>query len=150
MQTDHFEPQFVEEIPAELQAGVLYISIKYAAAQHLCPCGCGSEVVTPLHPTRWRLSYDGETVSLDPSVGSGSLPCRSHYFIRDGRVQRVRWSEEEAELARQRDRIDTEAFFAVGRASTEQFDSRPDDVHRSEGLGRRFWRWLRRARTLRA
>ncbi|MFG2767453.1 DUF6527 family protein [Streptomyces rubiginosohelvolus] len=32
---------------------------------------------------------NGENVSLTPSIGNWSLPCRSHYWICDGRV---RWS----------------------------------------------------------
>ena len=44
--------------------------------------------MTPLGPHHWAMTYDGETVSLAPSVGSRTLPCRSHYFIRR---DRVRW-----------------------------------------------------------
>lgn len=40
------------------------------------------EVVTPISPVGWKLTFDGETVTLFPSVGSWSFPCRSHYFIR--------------------------------------------------------------------
>jgi hypothetical protein len=42
-------------------------------------CGCGKKVVLPLHPTHGKLTYDGETVSLSPSVGNWSFPCESHY-----------------------------------------------------------------------
>jgi hypothetical protein len=79
------EPEFVEEIPRTLEPGKLYISIPYTTALHLCCCGCGIEVVTPLHPTRWSLSYDGETISLSPSVGNWNLACQSHYVVRKGR-----------------------------------------------------------------
>jgi hypothetical protein len=87
---DHLEPEFVEEIPRTLELGRLYISIPYRTVTHLCCCGCGSEVVTSLHPRRWALTFDGETVSLSPSVGNWSLPCRSHYVITRNRV---RWAE---------------------------------------------------------
>ena len=43
--------EFVEGIPERLEEGVLYVSILYATAMHLCACGCGREVVTPLTPT---------------------------------------------------------------------------------------------------
>ena len=58
--------------------------------------------MTPLSPVDWKLIYDGETVSLDPSIGSWSLPCRSHYWITRGRV---RWSYDfsEDEIAETRD-----------------------------------------------
>ena len=46
--------EFVDFIPDILEDGVVYISVTYATALHLCCCGCGSEVVTPLSPTGWR------------------------------------------------------------------------------------------------
>ncbi|MFE2118360.1 DUF6527 family protein [Streptomyces microflavus] len=45
--------------------------------------------VTPLSPAQWSVTYNGENVPLTPSIGNWSLPCRSHYWICDGRV---RWS----------------------------------------------------------
>ena len=76
----------VEFIPKELDEGVLYISNRFRTASHLCCCGCGQKVVTPLNPAGWRLTDHGETVSLRPSIGLGTLPCRSHYWIRRSRV----------------------------------------------------------------
>ena len=58
--------------------------MRYATAVHLCCCGCKREVVTPLSPAQWRLTFDGENVSLHPSIGSGALPSRSHYFLKRG------------------------------------------------------------------
>jgi hypothetical protein len=76
-------------MPERLDDGVLYVSLEHATMVHSCACGCGSEVVLTLSPTDWRLTYDGEAVSVWPSVGSWSLPCRSHYFIERGLV---RWA----------------------------------------------------------
>jgi hypothetical protein len=88
--------KFVDEVPERLEPGTLYVSMRYATALHLCCCGCGSEVVTPLSPVQWRVTFDGETITLDPSVGSWALPCRSHYVIRNGHViEALPWSEEE-------------------------------------------------------
>jgi hypothetical protein len=78
-------PTFNEYIPADLDEGVLYVSLDYATAVHLCACGCSSKVVTPLGPADWQLVFDG-TVSLRPSIGNGQLPCRSHYYIRQNRI----------------------------------------------------------------
>ena len=58
--------EFVEFIPEELKEGVLYISINYATASHLCCCGCGNRVVTPITPDDWKLIFDGVSVSLHP------------------------------------------------------------------------------------
>ena len=35
-----------------------------------CCCGCGEEVVTPFSPAQWQMSFDGEAVSLHPSIGN--------------------------------------------------------------------------------
>lgn len=34
-----------------------------------------------------RLTFDGESVWMDPSVGNWSLPCRSYYWIRGNHIQ---------------------------------------------------------------
>jgi hypothetical protein len=81
-----FTPRFEEYIPADPEPGLLHISLRYATAVHLCACGCRRKVVTPLKPAGWRLIFDG-TVSLDPSIGNGQYPCRSHYYIRSNRVE---------------------------------------------------------------
>lgn len=107
-----FEPVFVDEIPRDLEPGRLYISIAYGTVMHLCACGCEHEVVTPLHPARWSLTYDGEAVSLRPSVGSWALPCQSHYVIKKNRVQWAGdWSEQHIEAGRRRDRAAVSAHF---------------------------------------
>lgn len=82
--------EFVDTIPDHLEHGVVYVSIPYATAVHSCCCGCGYEVVTPLHPLQWSLIFDGETVSLTPSIGNWSFPCGSHYWIRAGHVRKAR------------------------------------------------------------
>ncbi len=79
--------EFVESIPRELQERVLYVTVQYCTAVHKCVCGCGQKVVTPLSPAQWRLIFDGETVSLEPSVGNWSFRCESHYWITSGQVK---------------------------------------------------------------
>lgn len=80
---------FVEHIPEQVEPGVLYISLTHGIAIHLCACGCRHQTVTPLSPTDWKITYDGESVSLSPSIGNWSFPCSSHYWIRNGRVRRA-------------------------------------------------------------
>lgn len=81
----HFE--FVERVPKKMEEHVLYISLSFNMAMHLCPCGCCKEVATKISPARWKLIYDGETVSLKPSVRNTGLPCQSHYFITRNQVE---------------------------------------------------------------
>ena len=101
---DRLTHKFVESIPDRLEQGKVYISIQYATAIHLCCCGCGSEVVTPFTPTDWTLSFDGESISLNPSIGNWSFPCRSHYWIKRNTVRWAgSWTEEQVEAGRARD-----------------------------------------------
>ncbi|HWX98111.1 MAG TPA: DUF6527 family protein [Solirubrobacteraceae bacterium] len=81
--------EFVDELPDEFTDGVLYVSIPFATAGHLCCCGCGNPVYTPLRPNRWRMTFDGESISLEPSVGNWNFPCQSHYWLERGKV---RWA----------------------------------------------------------
>lgn len=104
--------EFVEHIPPTLEEEKLYISISFATAAHRGFCGCGMEVVTPLTPTDWALIFDGETVSLDPSIGNWSFPCQSHYWIeRNAVIWARRWSQEEIEAGRADDRHAKRTFF---------------------------------------
>ena len=108
-------PVFVDSIPDRLEDGFIYISIKFAMATHRCCCGCGREVITPFSPTDWRLVFDGEAISLDPSIGNWSYPCQSHYWIRRNRVTWApRWSRAQIEAASVKDREVKEGQFAVG------------------------------------
>lgn len=108
------EHRFVESFPEALEPGVLYVSLEYGSVAHSCCCGCGEEVVTPLTPTDWNITYDGETITLHPSVGSWTLPCRSHYVIRRNRViEAPSWSGAEVVAERRRDRRARAAHFKL-------------------------------------
>jgi hypothetical protein len=106
---DHIEPKYVEFIPKELDDGILYVSQRFKTASHLCCCGCGQKVVTPLNPAKWRITVHGTTVSLDPSIGLGTLPCRSHYWIRHSQIDwyanmtsdQTAWAQQADEFASQ-------------------------------------------------
>ena len=106
-------PQYVEFIPESLSDGTLYISRTYKTAVHKCCCGCGEEVVTPLMSTEWTLSTNKDGVSLYPSIGNWSMPCRSHYWIRNSKVI---WagamSKKQIDQGREYDRQMKEVYFA--------------------------------------
>lgn len=106
------EPRFVEFLPEQLDEGILYISIPYATTAHLCACGCRAEVVAPLSPADWRLTFNGETVSLAPSIGNWSFACQSHYWIDENRIDWApRWNEEKIARGREHDRARRRACF---------------------------------------
>lgn len=99
--------EFVKYIPDKPQEGILYISREYKTATHLCCCGCGLHVVTPLNPAKWSVTYHGNSVSLFPSIGNWSFPCQSHYWIDHGHVKWARpMSAKQISMVRERDRVD--------------------------------------------
>ncbi|MCW2120657.1 DUF6527 family protein [Flavobacterium sp. 7A] len=88
--------KFVEFIPEQLEDGILYISVTYCTAIHKCVCGCNNEVVTPFSPIDWKMTFDGATISLSPSIGNWNFDCRSHYWIRNSEIIFARkWTDEE-------------------------------------------------------
>lgn len=115
-------PEFVEFIPEKLEPGVLYVSRRYSTASHLCCCGCGMEVVTPLNPAKWRLSESNGTVSLNPSVGNWSFPCQSHYWISSNRVQwAAAMSAERIAAVKARDRRDVDTMVSQSQGLFVRF-----------------------------
>lgn len=132
--------QFVNYVPERLDEGVLYVSIEYATVVHRCLCGCGEEIVTPLTPTDWELSFDGESISLAPSIGNWNLPCRSHYWITKNRVQwSGRWSQSEIDQGRQLDREAKASHY--GESSTSNV-TRKSEVTETNDVPRPTW-WRR-------
>lgn len=111
--------KFVEFIPRELEANTIYVSIPYATAIHSCCCGCGNRVVTPISPADWKLIFDGRSISLEPSIGNWSFPCRSHYWVRNNHVVwSDQWSDEEVDAVRKKDARATAAYFNKKHAGT--------------------------------
>jgi hypothetical protein len=104
--------KFVELIPDQLEDNTVYICLPYCTVVHKCACGCGAEVVTPLSPTDWKLIFDGETISLSPSIGNWSFPCRSHYWIINSKIRYSRsWSLWEVERGRKKDAKKKKQYF---------------------------------------
>lgn len=137
--------EFIDFIPEDLAERTLYISIRFSTATHKCFCGCGSEVVTPLAPTEWSLTFDGETVSLDPPVGNWTLDCQSHYWIRRDTIRWAeRWSSAEIREGRARALAAREAYY--GRAADREIAA-PQEA---EGLSLVGWVAGLRARIVRA
>jgi hypothetical protein len=122
MRLRRLEPRFVETVPKEREDGILYISTTYGTMVHNCACGCRMKVTTPLSPARWRLTYDGETVSVRPSIGNWSFPCRSHYWIERNEVRWASgWSEDRIVAGRTRDRTERRRY-AEAKAAGRPFE----------------------------
>jgi hypothetical protein len=136
----HIAHRFVRSIPKEIEPGVLYLSMEYATAIHSCCCGCGNQVVTPLSPTDWKMFFDGESVSLSPSIGNWSFPCRSHYFISEGRIiEADQWNHALVEAGRRQDKVNKARFYQSGSTTKEKAGS---STTTQNGLLAKLGRWL--------
>lgn len=112
MRMDKVEHKFVKFVPAALEEGVVYVSIDYGTASHSCCCGCGEKVVTPITPTDWKIIFNGETISLHPSIGNWSFECRSHYWVRENQIVWVGdMSSDMVEAIRKHDRQNKNQFY---------------------------------------
>ncbi len=144
------EHRFVQHIPERLEQGVLYISVEYATAVHSCCCGCGEEVVTPLTPTDWKMTFDGESISLWPSVGNWHIECRSHYIIDRGHVIGANpWTEEQIANEYRRDKSAKARFYGTETTVDSDKAAFPatDTVCDAKGLLLRIRRWVNRLKS---
>lgn len=143
------KPKFVEFMPENIEKGILYISLEYGSVIHLCACGCGEEINTPLSPTGWKLIYDGKSIDLDPSIGNWNYFCRSHYWIKDNKVEwALDWSEAQIGINRKYDRRESERYY--DRLYTEDIKSETElfkkrDTLKSEKTKPfwiKFFKWI--------
>jgi hypothetical protein len=121
MRLSELKPEFVDLVPPDLEEGVLYVSMNYGTAIHLCACGCGEKAVTPLTPTDWKLIFDGETVSLWPSVGNWSFDCRSHYVVKKNKIRWAEdWSRSKVRANRDRQHGEKQRYFEKQGESSQR------------------------------
>jgi Family of unknown function (DUF6527) len=140
--------EFVEYMPESehMEEQTLYISMQFATVIHKCCCGCDKEVVTPISPTDWKLIFDGETISLDPSIGNWSFECRSHYWIRDSKVKWAqKWSCEEIAEGRDHDQFAKERYFdltsTIINGETKETKALSNGVKSEPSLRLKFKKW---------
>lgn len=92
------------------------------------------------------MTFDGESVTLNPSVGNWNQDCRSHYVIEKNHViESGQWSDARVEAERRRDKRAKADYY--GRApEPTRLDVAPtlptDDTAQTSGLWTRFWAWL--------
>jgi uncharacterized protein DUF6527 len=127
-----FDMQHVQYMPKELKPGVLYVSEEFEIALHLCACGCGSKVRTPLGPTEWAVIETKSGPSLRPSVGNWQQACQSHYWITNGKVRWAeKWTPEQIAAGRCHEEERRRAYY-------EALD------RKRGGALQRIWNWLKR------
>jgi hypothetical protein len=126
------ELQPVYYIPKELKPGVLYVSEEFGAVAHLCPCGCGSKIRTPLGPTEWALEETETGPTLIPSIGNWQQECRSHYWIYRGEILWAsEWTPEQVDAGYQREKDRRRVYYETL-------------ARQRAGVLRRFLSWARR------
>ena len=123
--------QRVHYMPKELKSGVLYVSEEFGSAAHLCACGCGAKIRTPLGPTEWSIEETGNGPTLRPSVGNWQQACQSHYWIYQGEIRWAeKWSPEQIAAGRRDEEERRRAYY--------------DALERHPGGAlRRFWLWVK-------
>ena len=135
MKTDHFALQSVQYMPKLLDPGILYVSEDFHTAAHLCACGCGQKVRTPLGPTEWGVRVASHGPTLRPSVGNWQLPCKSHYLITNGSVQwSNQWTDKQIQSGRQKENARRSAYYAARKRKASWWRLLLDFVRRSLGL----------------
>jgi len=138
--------KFVDYIPEKLDEGIIYISIEFSTAVHKCVCGCRNEVVTPFSPPDWSLLYNGSTVSLSPSIGNWSFPCKSHYWIKKGKVSWAGgWSNDVIESGRAQDKIIKEEFYNENK-EVNKSDTKFSKRNNNKWSWLKFWNFLNNGR----
>ena len=119
----------VTYVPRQLAEGTLYVSAEYKVAVHLCACGCGNKVTTPLGPVEWSFREHNGQATLTPSVGNWQLPCRSHYVIKDGNILWAgQFTEGQILAGRHREQQRRVAYYR--------------DVDARRGWWQQAWEWL--------
>ena len=130
MKLSHIKLQRVEYMPKRLEPGVLYVSEKFGAVAHLCACGCGEKIRTPLGPTEWTFMEKISGPSLRPSVGNWQKACKSHYIVDGGEIIWCdAWTAEQIMAGRRTEEVRRKTYY--------------DAMYAKRGLLYRFWRWLR-------
>lgn len=123
--------QRVHYMPKDLEQGVLYVSEEFDTAVHLCACGCGSKIRTPLGPTEWSFEETPDGPTLYPSIGNWQQACKSHYWIRRGKVIWAKqWTPEQITAGRSAEELRRKAYY-------DALDSH------TNGILSKFWNWLR-------
>jgi hypothetical protein len=112
MKTATLALRIVEEMPRTFEPGTLFVSHRFKVAGHLCACGCGNKVVVPLGNPGYQFTERAGQGTLRPSIGSWQLPCQSHYYITDGRIEwRGAWSSAQIESGRRAEQQRLEAYY---------------------------------------
>jgi hypothetical protein len=142
--------EFVDYLPENVEDGTIYLAMSFGAVVHNCCCGCGNKVFTPLTPTDWKLTYDGESISLFPSIGNWGFDCQSHYWIEESVVLwSSHWSKNQIEAGRANDAANKRDYFGSTEEPVEpivsptiEVTNQPVDTKIESGLWNTIRKWF--------
>jgi len=86
------KPVYLIHLPPwkEMENGILYISLQFGVANHLCACGCGQQTVMPFGKgdLGWNMTDNNGEISFTPSIGNfmGEDPYHAHYYITNNKI----------------------------------------------------------------
>ena len=130
--TQTIKLEAVHYMPKVLTPGILYYSAEFDSAAHICACGCGSKIRTPIGPTEWSIKNTPEGPTLRPSVGNWQKPCKSHYLITNGKIQWAsRWSNDQIIQGRSEEQARRKTY--------------EENIYaQQDGLLAKIWNWLKK------
>src|SRR5262245_27812894 len=130
MKLSAIQIRHVDFMPKQLEPGILYVSERFGTAAHLCACGCGAKIRTPLGPTEWTLKETPSGPSLWPSIGNWQQACQSHYVIQAGKIVWAgKWTPEQIAAGRRGEEARRKAYY--------------DSMYAKPSLLGRIWQWLK-------
>jgi hypothetical protein len=129
-------------MPDVIEDGVLYISLDYGTIIHKCACGCGNEVNTPLSPISWKMIYDGESITLRPSIGNWSFKCKSHYWITNSKIEwSLSWSDEKIKKIRVDEDIERIDFYSKKETTPKNIEVNEEQSSKTTPSKKKWWLW---------
>lgn len=103
-------------------------------------CGCGKEVNTPLLPTGWKLLYDGESISLKPSVGNWSFDCKSHYWITNSEIEwSLTWTDDKIKRIREEENDERYKHYESKKPIPTIIGTSKKDTSKEQLLKKKWW-----------
>ena len=134
--------KFVDFIPDNIEDGVLYISLDFGTVIHNCACGCGNEVNTPLSPTAWRMIYNGESISLKPSIGNWSFECKSHYWITKSEIEwSSSWTDDRIKRIRKEENDERNKHYESIKPIPTVIETNEKETSTKHSLKEKWWLW---------
>lgn len=79
-----FKVKMCDNVPVNMDEGTIYLTFALDWTGHLCPCGCGRQMIIPLDDMRKVTIHDDGTVTFFPSFKN--YKCWSQYVIDHGEV----------------------------------------------------------------